>query len=64
MRRHFSEWKKDMEERFPAVKIEEIRHNGGLVGGFASVEEKHVGSWPHYLIPGYQILGPVKGDYA
>jgi hypothetical protein len=64
MRRHFEEWKAEITASFPLAVIITVEQFGQLVGGFAWVGDRHIGSWPHYLIPGYQMLGPAKDNYA
>lgn len=64
MSKRFSVWKSEIAGKHPDATISEVRQFGGLVGGFAWVGTQHVGSWPDYLIPGYQILEPSKDETA
>lgn len=63
MRESLSQWTQRMQEKHPEVDIQVIKQYsggvGGVVGCFAWENKRHIGSWPSYLLPGYQMLSPV-----
>ncbi|MBX5143229.1 hypothetical protein HJB79_31465 [Rhizobium lentis] len=64
MKQSYGQWREDILAEHPGVTIREIKQFGGFVGAHAWAETKHVGSWPDYLIPGYELLEPIKEEDA